>query len=121
MRRKSSFKTGLQRPNPKKKKIVFLGPYAVVDCNLTLCRRQSRLQHIYHGKPYAWVDLNPMPESTLSPVDSDLASDLSLEIIHIDSHSPTPISLLKKLVYTVKSEITSFLIKGIVQPFDLGG
>jgi hypothetical protein len=27
----------------------------------------SRLQHIYHGQPYAIVDLNPMPESTLSP------------------------------------------------------
>ncbi len=40
---------------------------AIVDYNLTLCRRQSRLQHIYHGKPYARVDLNPMQESTLSP------------------------------------------------------
>jgi hypothetical protein len=28
---------------------------------------QSRLQHIYYGQPYARVDLNPMPESTLSP------------------------------------------------------
>jgi hypothetical protein len=26
-----------------------------------------RLQHIYHGQPYARVDLNPMPELTLSP------------------------------------------------------
>jgi hypothetical protein len=24
-------------------------------------------QHIYHGQPHARVDLNPMPESTLSP------------------------------------------------------
>ncbi len=45
-----------------------MGPYAVVDYNLTLCPLQSRLQHIYHGQPYARVDLlNPMPESTLSP------------------------------------------------------
>ncbi len=35
--------------------------------NLTLCRLQSRLQNIYHGQSYARVDLNPMPESTLSP------------------------------------------------------
>ncbi len=33
-------------------------PYAGVDYNLTLCR----LQHIYHGQPYARVDLNPVPE-----------------------------------------------------------
>jgi hypothetical protein len=45
-----------------------MGPYAGVDYyNLTLCPLQSRLQHIYHGQPYARVDLNPMPESTLSP------------------------------------------------------
>jgi hypothetical protein len=30
-------------------------------------RLQSRLQHIYHGQPYARVDLNPMPETTLFP------------------------------------------------------
>jgi hypothetical protein len=40
-----------------------LGPYAVVDYNLTF----SRLQHIYHGQPYARVGLNPMPESTFYP------------------------------------------------------
>jgi hypothetical protein len=35
-------------------------------------------QHIYHGQPYARVDLNPMPESTLSPSQGlDLASVLS--------------------------------------------
>ncbi len=28
-----------------------MGPYGV-DCNLTLCPLQSRLQHIYHGQPY---------------------------------------------------------------------
>ncbi len=42
-------------------------PYAGVDYNLTLCPLQSRLQHIYHGQTYARIDLNPMPESTLSP------------------------------------------------------
>jgi hypothetical protein len=35
-----------------------MGPYAVVDSNLTLSRLQSRPQHIYMG--------NPMPESTLT-------------------------------------------------------
>ncbi len=51
------------RPNPKKN--MVMGPYA----GAPLCPRQSRLQHIYHGigQPYARVDLNPMPESTLSP------------------------------------------------------
>jgi hypothetical protein len=41
-----------------------MGPYAGVDHNLC---PQSRHQHIYHGQPYARVDLNPMPELTLSP------------------------------------------------------
>ncbi len=27
----------------------------------------SRLQHIYHGRPYARVDFNHVPESTLVP------------------------------------------------------
>ncbi len=36
-----------------------MGPYAGVDFNP--CRLQSRLQQIYHGQPYARVDLNPMP------------------------------------------------------------
>jgi hypothetical protein len=51
------------RPNPKKKWDYYGG----VDCNLTLCPLQSRLQHIYHGhwQPYARVNLNLMPESTL--------------------------------------------------------
>jgi hypothetical protein len=43
-----------------------MGPIARVDYNLTLCRLQSRLQHMYHGRPYARVDLNPMPEPTFS-------------------------------------------------------
>ncbi len=34
---------------------------------LTICSLQNRLQHIYHRQPYARVDLNPMPELTLSP------------------------------------------------------
>ena len=44
------------------KRNMIMGPYAGVDYKLTLCP----LQHIYHGQPYARVDLNPMPESTLS-------------------------------------------------------
>jgi hypothetical protein len=42
-----------------------MGPYAGVDynSNLTLCP----LQEIYHGQPYASVDLNPIPELALSP------------------------------------------------------
>ncbi len=43
-----------------------LSAYAGVDYNLTLCPLQIRLQHIYHGQPFARVDLNPIPESTLS-------------------------------------------------------
>jgi hypothetical protein len=49
------------------RKTWCMGPCAGVDYNLTLCLLQSRLQHIYHGQPYARVDLNPMSESTLSP------------------------------------------------------
>jgi hypothetical protein len=50
--------------------------YARIDKNLTLCPVQSRLRQIYHGQLYARVDLNPMPESALSPVSGtlDLAS-----------------------------------------------
>jgi hypothetical protein len=44
-----------------------MGPCAGDDYNLTLCRFQNRLQYMYHGNPYARADLNPMPESTLSP------------------------------------------------------
>jgi len=40
-----------------------IGPYAGVDYNLTLCPLQSRLQHIYHGQPYATVDLLPQSET----------------------------------------------------------
>ncbi len=52
--------------------MVYGRPYAGVDNNLTLCSLQSRLQHIYHRQPYARVDLNPMPESTLSLCQSRL-------------------------------------------------
>jgi hypothetical protein len=31
----------------------------------SLVRLQSRLQHIYHGQPYARIDINPVPESIL--------------------------------------------------------
>jgi hypothetical protein len=44
-----------------------MGPFAGVDCNLTLGRLQSRIQRLYHGQLCARVDLNPMPESTLFP------------------------------------------------------
>jgi hypothetical protein len=47
--------------------MAYLGPYAGVDYNLTLCR----LQHIYHGQPYARVDLIPsqgLRISRLGPV-----------------------------------------------------
>ncbi len=56
-----------------------MGPYVGVDYNLTLCPLQRRLQHIYHGPPYARLGRNPMPESTSSPIQLgtlDLASVL---------------------------------------------
>ncbi len=46
---------------------ICIWPYARDDYNLTLCLLQSPLQHMYHGQPYVRVDLNPMPESSLSP------------------------------------------------------
>jgi hypothetical protein len=54
-----------------------MGPYAGVDYNLTLCPLQSRIQHIYHGQPYAWGDLNPMLELTLSPQVRDFGFGLT--------------------------------------------
>ncbi len=52
------------------RKTCSTGPYAGVDYNLALCPLQSRLQHIYlgSGQPYARVNVNPMPESTLFPI-----------------------------------------------------
>jgi hypothetical protein len=44
-----------------------MGPYTEVEYNLTLCRPQSRLQNMFHGQPYARVDITTMPELTLSP------------------------------------------------------
>ncbi len=52
-----------QRPNPKKNMEYGRDPLP----ELTLCLLQSRPQHIYHEQPYARVNLNPKPESTLSP------------------------------------------------------
>ncbi len=49
----------LVRPNPKKNIVYSMGHYPGVDYNLTLCPLQSRLQHIYHGQPYARVDFIP--------------------------------------------------------------
>ena len=45
------------------RKTWCMRPYAGVDYNLTLCP----LQHTYHGQPNARVEVNPIPESTLSP------------------------------------------------------
>jgi hypothetical protein len=49
------------------RKTRCMGPYAGVYYNLTLCPLKIWLQHIYHGLPYARVDINPMPESILFP------------------------------------------------------
>jgi hypothetical protein len=60
-----------------------MGPYARADYNLTLCPLQSRLEHIYHGQPYARVEFIPQ-SGTL-----DLASDtaalpfLSLSLLSV--------------------------------------
>jgi hypothetical protein len=43
-----------------------MGPFTGVDYTLALCPLQSRLQLMYHGQPYARVDLNSMPESILT-------------------------------------------------------
>jgi hypothetical protein len=57
----------LQAEVESKEKHVIWDPMAGAEYNLTLCPLQRRLQHIYHGQPYARVDLKPLPESTLSP------------------------------------------------------
>ncbi len=44
---------GLEIRGRIKRKTWCIGPYAGVDYNLILCPLQSRLQHIYHGQPYA--------------------------------------------------------------------
>jgi hypothetical protein len=48
-----------QSPKPNEN----MGPYAGADYNLTLCPLHIRLQHIYHGQPYARVDFNPQSET----------------------------------------------------------
>ncbi len=50
-------KVSNQTEAESKDKHDLMGPYAGVGYNLTLCPLQSRLQHIYHGQPYARVDL----------------------------------------------------------------
>jgi hypothetical protein len=60
-----------------------MGPYAGVDYNLTLYPLQSQLQHIYHWQPYARVDRNPMPETTLSPSQGLWIRPLRLEFQRI--------------------------------------
>jgi hypothetical protein len=55
-----------------KEKQWFMEPYVGVNHNLTVCRLQSRLKHIYHGQPHARVDLNPILESTLTLCQSQL-------------------------------------------------
>jgi hypothetical protein len=47
------YKSRIQR------KTWCIGPYAGVGYNLTLSPLQSRLQHIYHGQPYARVEFIP--------------------------------------------------------------
>ncbi len=47
----------VQRTNPKKN-MAYGTPCRSWLYNLTLCPLQSRLQDIYHGHPYARVDLN---------------------------------------------------------------
>ncbi len=59
-----------QRPNPKKNMV-----YGTLDYNLTLCRIQSRLQHIYHGQPHARVDFVPQSGT------KDLASGLLTKVV----------------------------------------
>ncbi len=47
--------------------------YVGVDYNFTLCPLQSRLQHIYHGQPYARVDFIP-PSGTLDLASAELSA-----------------------------------------------
>jgi hypothetical protein len=53
-----------------------MGPYAGADYNLTLCRFQSRLQHMYQGQPFASVDLKPYARGKLYHPVRDLGFDL---------------------------------------------
>jgi hypothetical protein len=60
--------TQLRAEAESKEKHGIWDPLTVLtaDYNLTLCPLLSRILHIYHGQPYARVDLNPMPEATLT-------------------------------------------------------
>jgi hypothetical protein len=40
-------------------------PELTLTSQITVCRGQSRLQHIYHGQPYARVNLNPSKDMAL--------------------------------------------------------
>jgi hypothetical protein len=47
---------GLKTRGRIQRKTWCMEPYTGVDYNLTLCPLQSRLQHIFHGQPYARID-----------------------------------------------------------------
>ncbi len=70
---------GHQRTNPKKN-IVWMGPYAGVDHNLTFCPLQRRLQHIYH----AIVDFYFYPQSGTY----DLASEAATPLLSLGNYNP---------------------------------
>ncbi len=57
-------------------KKTCMGPYAGVLSSTITSPVQCPLQHMYQGQTYARVALNPMPESTLSPI-RDLGFGLS--------------------------------------------
>jgi hypothetical protein len=63
------------------RKTLCMGPYNGVDNNLTLCPLQSRHQHIYHGQPYARVDLNSLRRVDLNSQSGTL--DLSSEVLSL--------------------------------------
>ena len=56
------------RPNPKKNMVYGTRWDSMPELTITSPYVHSRVDsgHIYHGQPYARVDLNPMSESTLS-------------------------------------------------------
>ncbi len=69
-----------------------MGPYAGVDYyNLTFCPLQSRLQHIYHGQPYARVDF--IPQLGILDLASGLFVGLSLFPYCFVLHFPAVLSL----------------------------
>jgi hypothetical protein len=52
-------------------------PYAGVDYKLTLCPLPSRLQHIYHGQPYARGDFIPQSDTWIWPLSLLIADSKS--------------------------------------------